>query len=165
MQKQIDLHSKVWWSYIDEDLKLLFEESMELTRRVRYWEQHFHDYSFIVFPAAKAYEGFLKKFFLDMGFITDKQYMGKHFRIGRALNPELEKRLQKEEGIYMKLSEYCEGDELPEKLWKTWKESRNQLFHWFPDDQNIVDYPEAKKRVNEIIEAIDAVFVSCKTLL
>ena len=162
MQKQIDLHSKAWWSYLDEDLKLLFEESIELVRRVKYWEQQFHDYSFIVFPAAKAYEGFLKKFFLDMGFISEKQYLGRRFRIGRALNPELDHHLRKEEGIYDKLIEYCGGEELPELLWTTWKESRNKLFHWFPEEQNVVNYPEAKNRVEKIVNALDAVFDSCK---
>lgn len=162
MHTQMDLHSKVWWDYLDEDIKLLFEESLELVRRVRYWEQQFHDYSFVVFPAAKAYEGFLKKFLLDMGFITQQQYVGRRFRIGRALNPDLEKKYRKIEGVYDKLTEYCGGEELPELLWNTWKESRNMLFHWFPNEQNVVDYPQAKKRVESIVIAIDAVFESCK---
>lgn len=161
MKQQIDLHSKIWWDYLDDDLKLLFEESVELLRRVRYWEVEFHDYSFIVFPAAKAYEGFLKKFFLDMGFISEKQYSGRHFRIGKALNPELEHNYRKQEGVYHKLAHYCKGEDLPELLWVTWKESRNKLFHWFVDEMNVVSYPEAKKRIEMIVEAIDSVFDSC----
>lgn len=162
MQKQIDLHSKVWWDYIDEDLKLLFEESLELVRRVRYWEQKFHDYSFVVFPAAKAYEGFLKKLFLDMGFITTNDYQGRRFRIGRALNPELDNRYRKSESVYDRLRLYCGGDDLPDQLWSTWKESRNKLFHWFYGEENIVSYPEAKERIEMIVNSIDAAFVSCE---
>ena len=158
---EVDLHSKEWWSSLDPDLQSLFEQSVELTRRVKYWEQHFVDYSFIVFPAAKAYEGFLKSFFFDMGFITREQYIGRRFRIGRALNPELEKKYKIKEGVYDKLSEYCNDPGLSEKLWLTWRESRNKLFHWFADEENVVSYPEAKERIEMIIDAIDSVYTAC----
>ncbi len=161
MPKYIDLHSKVWWDYLEQDLQLLFEESLELVRRVRYWDQQFHDYSFIVFPAAKAYEGFLKQFFLDMGFIEKKDFLGRRFRIGRALNPELDRKYRKKESVYDRLLTHCSGEALPDQLWNTWKESRNMLFHWFPNEANIVTYPEAQKRVEMIIEAVDAVFRDC----
>ena len=98
-------------------------------------KKEFDDYSFVVFPAAKAYEGFLKKLFLDMGFITQEDYFGKHFRIGKALNPSLEKDLRRE-GVYDKIIKYCQGHELADNLWNTWKMSRNLIFHWFPNEKN-----------------------------
>ena len=66
----LKLENKVWWRYIEEDLQELLVASEFLTNVVRSWgadlpsgSKVFHDYSFIVFPAPKAYEGFLKKFF------------------------------------------------------------------------------------------------------
>ena len=61
MNKSLDKH--VWWDYLEEDLQELLRESTLLLDKVEKWEKTFHDYSFIVFPAAKAYEGFLKKLF------------------------------------------------------------------------------------------------------
>jgi hypothetical protein len=96
-----------------------------------------------------------------MGFITREQYIGRRFRIGRALNPELERKYKIKEGVYDKLSDYCNDQGLSEKLWLTWRESRNKLFHWFADEENVVSYPEAKKRIEMIIDAIDSVYTSC----
>ena len=64
----LNLEKKLWWHYIEEDLQELLVASEFLCNVVRSWggdlpsgSKVFHDYSFIVFPAAKAYEGFLKK--------------------------------------------------------------------------------------------------------
>ena len=115
----------------------------------------------MVFPAAKAYEGFLKKLFLDLKFITEEDYYGKHFRIGKALNPSLPKEL-KREGVYDKVVQYCQGHTLADDLWNTWRLSRNLVFHWFPDEKNTITLPEAGERIEMIIAAIDEAFKECK---
>jgi len=83
----LKLENKVWWNYIEEDLQELMVASEFLANTVKSWggdlpagRQVFHDYSFIVFPIAKAYEGFLKKMFFDLGFITEEDYRGKRFK-------------------------------------------------------------------------------------
>jgi len=157
-----DLEKRVWWEYLTEDLKDLLLQSQVLFEKTGKWNKKFHDYSFVVFPAAKAYEGFLKKLFLDMGFINNSEYLGKHFRIGKALNPALEKRYRTTESVYDKLATFCNGRELPEQLWKTWKESRNLLFHWFPNEKNAIDRKEAEDRLAMVIDSIDTVFKECK---
>ena len=124
-------------------------------------KEGFHDYAFIVFPAAKAYEGFLKKLFLDMGFISPEDYYGKHFRVGKALNPSLEKELREREGVYDKIVQYCGGEDLAGKMWFCWKECRNLLFHWFPNEKNAISLVEAKEKVNLIVETIDSAFGRC----
>lgn len=65
---QLRLEEKVWWEYLEEDLRELLLQSSLLIETAEKWEkelpdgkEQFHDYSFVVFPAAKAYEGFLKK--------------------------------------------------------------------------------------------------------
>ncbi len=158
----------MWWGYLGRDLQKLLETSMYLISVVQSWgadlpgpEKEFDDYAFVVFPAAKAYEGFLKKMFLDLKFITEEDYYGKHFRIGKSLNPSLPKEIRKEE-VYGKLVNYCGGKTLADNLWETWRICRNLTFHWFPNEKNSITLSEAVERVNMIISAIDEAFKECK---
>ena len=68
------LEEKSWWNYLDKDLQELLRESEFLISEVGKWKETFRDYSFVVFPAAKAYEGFLKKILLDMHLISKGDY-------------------------------------------------------------------------------------------
>ncbi|MGA3291580.1 MAG: hypothetical protein ABSC49_00325 [Candidatus Microgenomates bacterium] len=164
------LEAKTWWKYLGEDLQKLIATSEFIYRVVEGWgadlpggKEEFDDYSFVVFPAAKAYEGFLKKLFLDMKFISEEDYYGKHFRIGKALNPSLPKELEKE-SIYNKIVEHCQGRKLADKLWDTWRLSRNLTFHWFPNEKNVITLPEAGERIEMIVSAIDESFEGCKII-
>ncbi len=156
------LKTKPWWNYLEEDLAELINESFLLLDNVDQWDEKFHDYSFVVFPAAKAYEGFLKKLFLDLGFIAREDYYGKRFRIGRALNPQLEERLREYESVYDRLQTFTGDRQLGDELWQTWKQSRNLIFHWFPDEKNAITLEEAKFRIEMIIASIDRAFKECK---
>ncbi len=157
-----NLKTKPWYDYLEEDLRELLEEAFELIKRVPEWHDGFHDYSFVVFPAAKAYEGFLKKIFLDMGFITEEDYYGKHFRIGKALNSQLDREFRQKESIYDKLVKFSGNDLLAEKLWNTWRNCRNLVFHWFPDEKRAITFDEAKDRVALVIDAIDESYAKLK---
>ncbi len=157
-----NLEAKGWWTYLTEDQRdLLSETEVLLKREQNIGEGVFHDYAFVVFPAAKAYEGFLKKLFFDLKLIDSRQFQGNHFRIGRALNPSLPMRFRGKNWVYGGLIELCSGEELPAKLWEAWRESRNLLFHWFPKHENFITLPEAEKRINLIIVAIDLSFAQC----
>lgn len=159
----IKLEKHVWWDYLEHDLQELLRESTLLIDKVEKWEKIFHDYSFIVFPSAKAYEGFLKRLFLDLGLITQKQYSGKRFRVGKALNPALERRLRERYSVYYKLVDFCAGDDgLADVLWETWRQCRNLLFHWFPKEKNAISYQEASEKVSMIHYAIGKAFKECK---
>jgi hypothetical protein len=157
-----ELEKKPWWNYIHQDLRGLLMESTLLVDKVGAWEEKFDDYAFVVFPAAKAYEGFLKTLFLDLGFISEKRFYGKRFRVGKALNPSLNRRLMKKVGVYDKLVDFCGADDLPKKMWNTWKTCRNLLFHWFPNEKNVIDFNEAKQRVEKVIDTIDLAYKGCK---
>ncbi|EKD57415.1 MAG: hypothetical protein ACD_57C00309G0002 [uncultured bacterium] len=159
---KMDIKTKPWWSYLEEDLQELLNQSMKLLTRVPEWKDKYHDYAFMVFPAAKAYEGFLKKLFYDLGFIGEDEYFGKRFRIGRALNPSLEEGIREKEGVYDKLVNFCHGKELADQLWDTWKQSRNLIFHWFPGERNAIGLAEAEDRFDKIVNAIDSAFEGCK---
>jgi hypothetical protein len=167
METLSELEKKIWWSYLGEDLQKLIQTSEFIYTAVESWgadlpggKKEFDDYSFVVFPAAKAYEGFLKKLFLDLKLITVEDYYGKHFRIGKALNPSLPKELR-HEGVYDKLVQYCQGRALADKLWDTWRLSRNLTFHWFPNEKNVITLTEAGERIEMIMSAIDEAFKEC----
>lgn len=155
------IKERVWWDYLPEDLQGLLRESTLLVNRVGKWSETFHDYSFVVFPAAKSYEGFLKALFLDMGFIDKETYYGKRFRVGKALNPSLDKRFR-DESVFDKIVKFCGGKELANNLWDTWRSCRNLLFHWFPNEKNAISYKEAVDRVERIVDTMDLAFKECK---
>lgn len=168
----IEVDNRIWWSYLEPGMKELMMQSVLLLEKTKSWKSEFNDYSFIVFPAAKAYEGFLKTLFLDLGFITKDEFTGKKFRIGKALNPTLYthamkkhvryKKLRSEMSVYDKLIEYCDGVDLADNLWNTWKECRNILFHWFPNETNSISRDEAGAKIRMIMDSMDVVFKECK---
>lgn len=157
-----NLERRKWWSSLHNDQKELLRESVLVTTKVASWKEKFHDYSFLVFPAAKAYEGFLKTLFLDMRFISNDDYMGKRFRVGKALNPDLDKRFRQKYSVYDKIVGYCGNRELADKMWDTWKSCRNILFHWFPNEKNAIDYNEAREAVMKILDTMDSSYNECK---
>lgn len=154
-----------WWQYLDEGMRDLMNESKYLLEREKEHMQQvgalpLHDYSFIVFPAAKAYEGFLKKLFLDLKMITPRQYEGDRFRIGRALNPNLPVRYRWD-WVYGKLVDYCQGTKLPDRLWGVWKEARNRIFHFFPGHSRFLTLAEAEQLVAEIEQMMAEALIGC----
>ena len=160
----IDLTKRPWWEYIGHDLQELMLQGFDLFRVSNVLDTY-HDYSFIVFPMSKAYEGFLKKIFLDMQFIDAAEYEGTRFRIGKALNPSLDPKARDEQWVYGKLSKYCGGVALPNQLWDAWRECRNLVFHWFPKDSRDITREEAGEKLHQVVAAIDAVFRECKISL
>lgn len=113
---------------------------------------HISDYSFLVSPIAKAYEGYLKEFFLKIGIIDRFAYNSDRFRVGKTLNPTLR---YKRFSIYQKLSELDEeGEELAEVLWTAWKFGRNEIFHYFPKNLKNITLEEAKDRITLVLNAI-----------
>lgn len=155
------LNKRPWSNYIHEDIRELFEESVQLVSKVKAWQEDYHDYAFVVFPAAKGYEGFLKQLFLDLNLISERDYYGKRFRVGKALNPSLEAKFRRE-SVYDRLVKFCNGTTLADKLWNTWKLCRNLVFHWFPKEKNAISFSEAESRVEMIFEAVDQAFKECK---
>ncbi len=147
---------------MDESMRDLVEESFTLLEREERLQGELHDYSFVVFPMAKAYEGFLKKLLLDMKLIDKRQYYGEHFRIGRALNPSLPKRYRAG-WVYGRLVESCQGnEELPLFLWEVWKRARNRIFHFFPDHHEFISLEEAREMIEKLAEGMERALEGCK---
>lgn len=167
MVLKMDFEQENWWKYLNGALQESMRQSLDLLEREKERLASgkflpYHDYSFVIFPAAKAYEGFLKSLFLDMQLITKQQFHSEHFRIGRALSPNLPKRYR-HGWVYGKLSQYCQGDTLPLQMWNTWKQGRNQVFHYFPDMQGWISLNQAEELVLQITTTMKAALLGCRT--
>ena len=151
-----------FWQYLDFTQKELVKQSYYLLSWAKKHKNKLHDYSFVVMPAAKAYEGFLKRLLYDLELINQEQFNDDYFRIGKALNPELEHvQALKDECLYNEISSKC-NPSLAKLLWQTWKKSRNRLFHYFVKEQQAFTLQEAEERLNQVIKAIEIAFSHCK---
>lgn len=113
-----------------------------------------HDFAFVVFPVAKAYEGFLRDYFFQVGLITNRDYEGKHFRIGRSFNPDLPQRLRDESWVYDDVAKFC-SPEVARELWNAWIDGRNHLFHYYPHDRYSITYEQSVELVWVMIQAME----------
>lgn len=144
-----------WFDQIPERPQKLLTLSLDLYQREVDENTNYSDYSFLVFPAAKAFEGFLKHYFFTQGLITKRTYEGKRFRIGRALNPDIHPKGRDEYWLYDDVSHKC-GSEIAVELWDTWLECRNQVFHFFPLKDSSLTLPQAQHKLEKILSAIRA---------
>lgn len=157
----IDKYS-FFWNYLSAGQKGLIEEGLYLLTDVKaHPDINISDYSYLVFPFAKAYEGFLKKLFLDLGFIPLQVYEGDHFRIGKALNPYLEK-LLRHESIYDRITQLCGNNSLADELWHVWKKGRNLVFHYFPHNFRALSPTEAENIINEMLVVMERAVRECR---
>jgi len=140
------------FSYLQEEIKGLVNDGQILLSHAREHEGEITDFSYLVFPFSKAYEGFLKKFFLDLGLIREDEYYSDEIRIGRILNPGY---LEEHKSIYKFLCRHEKGGEVfTNKLWEVWRKGRNQVFHYFPHNFRRLSYVEAKEIIDGILEVM-----------
>jgi hypothetical protein len=137
---QLDQQSP-WFKYLDVFQQNLVKTSFYLSDYFTK-EKDINDFSFIVFPMAKAYEGFLKKILLDLQLITHKVYYGRRFRIGRALNPDVKVSQRDKWWLYDDLCRIF-NDELARDIWQAWLQCRNHVFHFFPHGEKELNLEEA----------------------
>ncbi len=159
----VDIDKKsFFWNYISRGQKGLLEEGLYLLQITReHLDKKITDYSYLVFPFAKAYEGFLKQLFLDLGFISKKDYESDRFRIGKALNPYLEKRLRYS-SVYDKIVRHTGNNTLADQLWYVWKKGRNLVFHYFPHNLRALSFSEAEEIISEIISVMEQTIIECR---
>ena len=142
------------WNNLSEETRGLIDTGETVLQFVYDYKDRadITDYSFCVFSFAKAYEGFLKKMFLDMGFIKPHEYYGDEIRIGRILSPSFS---HEKENLFYKICNHPKGgSDLSNTLWQAWKISRNEVFHYFPHNFKKLGYDEAFKRVTLLIDAM-----------
>ncbi len=150
------------WLFLNDDLRAHIEDGYSLIELTDNSSLNFHDYSFCVFPFAKAYEGFLKVLFLKLGLITQKDFEGTRLRIGRELNPSFRRPFFRTRSVYGGLSSYFRDLNLAEELWMVWKKGRNLLFHYFPHQYQVIGKEEAKAIVFEMLSVMEKAVENCK---
>lgn len=150
------------WQYMSKGQKDLILQGQYLIDDVIKEDKYsFSDYSFLVFPFAKAYEGFLKQIFLDVGFISHLDYISDHFRLGKVLSANLVRKLGGR-SVYQKICDFS-GCELADQIWQTWKICRNQVFHYFPHNLQSLTLQEAKEIIDRIMTTMAEVVSRLKT--
>jgi len=143
-----------FWFYLSQNQKDLINEGLYLMNDViKNHAYQFKDYSFLVFPFAKAYEGFLKKLFLDVKFISHLDYISDHLRLGKLLSPNLVNKL-KERSLYKKIKDKA-GQDLADKIWNAWKLGRNQVFHYYPHNLKALNFSQAENIIDNILSVME----------
>lgn len=149
-----------YWDYLSPHQRDLLREGSYLYQEIfKDGKYNFQDYSFLVFPFAKAFEGFIKQYLLDIGVISDIQYRSDHIRIGKLLSPEFNNKYQKDDSIYSLLVQIV-GKDLCDMIWMTWKYCRNQVFHYYPHNNKSLSLNEAKERIDLIVSTLTTCYKS-----
>lgn len=144
----------VLWSYLSPEQRVLAGDGDFLIQdSALHKDQEPTDYSYLVFPYAKLYEGFLKDIFLDLGIISERDYSSDHFRIGKALSPNLARRLGRRSAYGHIVERF--GKDLATRLWHTWKHGRNLVFHYFPHNYRALTLEQARACVSLLVETME----------
>lgn len=142
------------WNYLSPSKRVLAGDgAFLLADSQNHRDEEPTDYSYIVFPFAKLYEGFLKQLFRDLGIISDRDYRGEFYRIGKALSPGFAYRLKGKSAYYAIEKRF--GKALVTRLWHTWKNGRNLIFHYFPDNYHALTLDHAKELVALIVSTME----------
>lgn len=147
-----------FWTYLSQGQRDLLEEGLYLMDDViKNQAYQFKDYSFLVFPFAKAYEGFLKQIFRDKKLISRLDYISDHLRLGKLMSPNLIGKLGPD-SLYLKIKDQY-SQELADQVWNVWKDGRNQIFHYFPHNLKAISFNEARGICMDILRTMEGVYL------
>ncbi|HUD20091.1 MAG TPA: hypothetical protein VMR81_06645 [Patescibacteria group bacterium] len=142
------------WKYLSPSQQALAHDGAFLVADSdRHLDTALTDYSYLVFPFAKLYEGFLKQLLLDLGIMTEKEYRSDHYRVGKTLSPSLVGRLG-HKSAFGEIERRIGGD-LAIQLWQTWKNGRNLVFHYFPHNYRALTHEGAKEIIDSIVTIME----------
>ncbi len=144
------------WQYLSHTQReLATDGELLVDDRARHPNEKINDYSYLVFPFAKLYEGFLKQLLRDLGIIEERDYVSTHFRLGKVLSPHLVRRLGKKSAYQAIAFRYNEP--LADTIWRTWKQGRNLVFHYFPHNVRKLSFEDAKQLIQMICDTMEQV--------
>lgn len=146
-----------FWHYLSRTQKdLILQGDYLMNNIIKNQNYEFKDYSFLIFPYAKAYEGFLKQLFLDIRFINHLDYISTHLRLGKLMSPNLIQKLG-DRSIYQKITD-ATSQSVADTIWQTWTSGRNQIFHYFPHNLRAVNFEEAEEIITQIIQTMELAY-------
>lgn len=154
-----DITHQAWFSYLSIDQQNLATTAYALLEQGE--REQVSDYSYVVFPMAKAYEGFLKKYFFELGLISMQTYESRRFRVGRAFNPDLNSTQQDDLWIFDDVARMC-GLALAREMWDAWIECRNQVFHYFPLQNRALSLAQADAKLQQLASVMEGA-IRCQT--
>ncbi len=153
-----------FWNYLSETQKdLILEGDYLMDHVIPHSKHNFKDYSFLVFPYAKTYEGYLKQLFLDVHFINHLDYISDHFRLGKFLSPNLIDKLE-DRSLFVQIREGSNND-IADRVWDAWKTARNQVFHYYPHNVKSVSYERAQEMSTQILTIMLETYEKLKYLM
>jgi hypothetical protein len=150
-----------FWKYLSQTQKdLILQGDYLMNNVIKNQNYEFKDYSFLIFPYAKAYEGFLKQLFLDIKFISHLDYISTHLRLGKLMSPNLVQKLG-DRSIYQQIINRS-SQSTADIIWQTWTSGRNQIFHYFPHNLRAVTFNEAEEIITQIIQTMEIAYKDLK---
>lgn len=149
----IEEDSPLWQYLRPEERDLARDGEFLVEDSSRHADEEPTDFSYLVFPFAKLYEGFLKDVLLDLGIISEREYDSHHYRIGKALSPNLIRRLGPRSAYGQLAKRFGEG--LTRTLWHAWKEGRNLVFHYYPHNLKALTRAQAIDLTRMIVGAME----------
>ncbi len=153
--------SDALWSFLSPHEQVLFDDGLFLLADSRnHLNEEPTDWSYLVFPFAKLYEGFLKDLLLRLDILPERQFRSEHFRVGKVMSPNLIGILGKRSAYLHLRSKY--GNELPALLWQAWKEGRNRVFHFFPQYPQTLTKQQAEDAIRLLVRAMETAVAKTK---
>lgn len=147
-------HDDIVWAYLTKEQRVLVDDGSFLIQdSLLHKDQEPTDYSYLVFPYAKLYEGFLKDVFLQLGVISQLDYASARFRIGKVLNPNIVRQLHGKSAFGQLRNRY--GIDLAEQLWNAWKQGRNLVFHYFPGNIRMLTREQSLSTIELLSNAME----------
>lgn len=104
-----------------------------------------YDYSFLVMPFAKAFEGYMKQLLLTLKLVTHQQLRKDEPKIGTILQ---------DKELFKLLRHRNRDKGVPSLLYAQWNLCRNILFHYDFTSPSLLGKEEALKKIEDICEAI-----------
>ena len=145
-----------WFNFLTPEQQTSVQISLSLSKQASL-NPIFEDFSYIFFPMARAYEGFLKKYLFEQGLISEHVYHGKRFRIGRSLNPDVHMNQRDQYWLFDDVSALC-GKDTARQIWETWLQCRNRVFHYFVKDPRQLSLQQANEYQQLMIQTMDDTF-------
>lgn len=149
-----DHYTRPWFQYVTPQLQDLIRTGLTLHQHHTNTQTELPDYSFLIFPISKAYEGFLKKYLHDLDLITKEDVESRRFRIGRAINPDVRMHQRDENWLFDDLAHSC-GQETARQVWETWLKCRNRVFHYFPKEASMLSLAEATFHIELLLNTME----------
>ena len=148
--------------FLGKDLLELINDTNSLMQEID-WFNMYSDYSFVLFPIGKAFEGFLKKILLKQRIIKESDLLlDPNVSIGEYFHP-------KDGLINKRIKTPKRYKAIPSKIYSVYQDYRNKLFHYdLHSNTKITYYEEATFIIGQIemliVEAYSAYIIFGKKI-